>query len=499
MNIKNYQGSLLSDTVRVSAPFIKVDIGGYSFGVYEEKQRELGTNGLWKNVSAKYPNYIQSLNIKKINGTVNTYTLRISYPITKDTDPNFFEKVFSNVSGNRKITFTYGDSMLPEDVYANESALITNITQNFNIGSAKVDYEITAIGDTAVSLASQHTWKAVRDQPSRVIASLISKKEYKLQEIFYGMQARDPYEFIDSDDQIVTIPAVTNKSIMDYISTLVSYMVPNGMSKESVVQNNIYTLATYDDYNGVYGGPYFEVRKIRTDSPELESLCSYNIDIGYPTANVIEDFSIKTNNNWSIFYDYNRTASSSDYVKRLNSKGELEYIYNPQLTDGQFDLEESDKTWWTKVTEFPIEASIRIRGLLRPAILMNYVHINVWFYGHKHLTSGYYLITGETDDIGMNGYHTTLDLIRVAGEGTIVSSSTNSFMSQAATFGIAGVGGLQSDITGSGRSLPQSTTSSRSVNYGKNNKNRTGSVWGGKTSDTTEYQYFKDIRTNNKL
>jgi len=438
MNTKNYQGSLLSDTVRVSAPFIKVDIGGYSFGVYEEKQKAMGKNGIWRNISAKFPNYIQSLNIKKINGTVNTYNLTFIYPITKDDDPNFFEKIFSRVSGTRKIKFTYGDSMLPEDVYANEEALITKVTQSLDINSAKITYNVTAIGDTAVSLASQYTWNATTAKPSKLIAEIINNKKYKLTEIFYGMKNKDPYNFIAGDDQIVNIPTITNKSVMDYISTLVSYMVPNGMSKDSVTQSNIYALATYDDTTGSHGGPYFEVRKIQNNEASLQSLCSYVIDIGYPTANIVEDFSIKTDNNWSIFYDYNKEASSTDYVKRLNSKGELEYIYNPQLTNGQFDLEENDKTWWTKVTEFPIEATIKIRGLLRPAILMNYVKINVWFYGNKHLTSGYYLITGEDDEIGMSGYHTTLSLIRVAGEGTTFTTKEKPVISTGG--GIAGGG-----------------------------------------------------------
>ena len=121
-------------------------------------------------------------------------------------------------------------------------------------------------------------------------------------------------------------------------------MVPNGMSRDSVSQRNIYSLATYEDITGEYGGPYFEVRKIVNSGSALKNLCSYVVDIGYPTANIVEDFSIKTDNNWSIFYEYNKEASSSDYVKRLNSKGELEYIYNPQLTNGKFDLEENDKT-----------------------------------------------------------------------------------------------------------------------------------------------------------
>ena len=441
MNTRKFQGSLLSDTVRVSAPFIKVDIGGYSFGVYEEQQKDIGKNGIWRNMSAKYPNYIQSLQVKKINGTVNTYTLNFIYPITKDTDPNFFEKIFSHVSSTRRITFTYGDSMLPEDVYANEEALITNVTTDLDINNAKITYNVTAIGDTAVSLASQYTKGARYEQPSKVICEIINEEKYHLKEIFYGMKNKDPYTFIDADDQRVSIPAITNKPIMDVISTLVSYMVPNGETRDSVIQGSVYTLATYEDTTGKYGGPYFEVRKIQKSDSALESLCSYVVDIGYPSANVIESFSLDDNKNWSIYYNYNKTASSNDYVKRLNSKGELEYIYNPQLTNGQFDLEESDKTWWTRVTEFPIKASLKIRGLLRPAILMNYVKINVWFYGNKHITSGYYLITGETDDIGTGGYHTTLNLIRVAGEGTTYTSNQRSSNNSAPVTPVSGSGG----------------------------------------------------------
>lgn len=263
--------------------------------------------------------------------------------------------------------------MLPEDVYANESALITQVTSTVDINNARINYNVTAIGDTAVSLASQFSWGAIRGKPSEIICSLIDNNQYHLKEIFYGMKNRNPFEFIDSDDKIVNVPAVTNKPIMDYISTLVSYMVPTSMAENEVIQNTLYTLATYEDTTGKYGGPYFEVRKMQKGT----SICSYVVDIGYPSAMIVENFSVKTNNNWSIFYDYNKEASSTDYVRRLNSKGELEYIYNPQLTNGRFDLEENDKTWWTKMTEFPIEATMTIRGLLRPAILMSYLKINV--------------------------------------------------------------------------------------------------------------------------
>ena len=45
---------------------------------------------------------------------------------------------------------------------------------------------------------------------------------------------------------------------------------------------------------------------------------------------------------------------------------------------------------------------------------MQYVKLNVWFFGHKHITSGYYLILGQTDRIGMGDYSTDLKLLRIA-------------------------------------------------------------------------------------
>ena len=108
----NRIGSLLSITSRVEAPFIRVKLGGYTFGVYEEATAGIGENRMYTNVSTKYPNFVQSLEIKKINGTVNQYSLDISYPVTAENDPNFFEKIFSSISTTRLIDIDYGDFSL---------------------------------------------------------------------------------------------------------------------------------------------------------------------------------------------------------------------------------------------------------------------------------------------------------------------------------------------------------------------------------------------------
>jgi hypothetical protein len=47
---------------------------------------------------------------------------------------------------------------------------------------------------------------------------------------------------------------------------------------------------------------------------------------------------------------------------------------------------------------------------------MTYVKLNVLFYGRKHISSGYYIITKQTDTIDQSGFRTTLNLTRIKGE-----------------------------------------------------------------------------------
>ena len=68
------------------------------------------------------------------------------------------------------------------------------------------------------------------------------------------------------------------------------------------------------------------------------------------------------------------------------------------------------------MTRFPITATLTIKGLLRSAMLMNYVRVNTYFYGQKHISSGLYVITKQEDRIDSSGYRTTLSLTRIAGD-----------------------------------------------------------------------------------
>ena len=144
MNNINRSNSLLSSQARIQVPWVKVTIGEYTFGIFDEQTKSWGKNnaGFYVPYSIQFPQYITDLQVTKVNGQVNNYTLVIVYPVTQFDDPNFFEKVFSSVSRSRKIIFTYGDAEVPSYVYKNEEAIITNVTQQFYFLGSKITYTV---------------------------------------------------------------------------------------------------------------------------------------------------------------------------------------------------------------------------------------------------------------------------------------------------------------------------------------------------------------------
>lgn len=411
--------SLLGSTSRLETPIIKVKIGNYTFGVYNKNDNKLTDNkGFYKAVSITYPNYIQSLDIQKINGQVNQYSLSIVYPITEHDDPNFFEKVFSSVSQTRKINFTYGDASLPTFIYKNEEAIITDIKTNFDISSSKISYTVSAVSSAALATSGTYTFINNKPKkPSDEIKKLLYNSNYGLQSIFYGMNNKALVEqegLIASDDQVVQLDTKTNTSALEYLSYLVSCMIPSGSTK-SVKQKSIYILSFVDDLTGKFGGPYFKITKSTTG---INDDGAYEIDIGYPTANIVTSFNIDNNENYSILYDWQESLSNEKYVRRINNDGKWEDVYAPNISsrNNEYRTKTSDSVWWTKITQYPISANITIKGLLRPAILMTYVRLNVYFFGNKHLSSGLYIVTKQTDRVDSSGYRTQLSLTRIQGD-----------------------------------------------------------------------------------
>lgn len=410
--------SLFSNFNRVEVPFVRVTFGSgdreYTFGVQDNNSVD----------KIKFPNYVRSLNVTKISGVVNKYTLIIDYPITENSDPNYFEKVFSSISTNRKVKFSYGDYNSPNFIYKEEEALIQGISTSFD--NTTITYTITAISSATLSSINKVSFPAYRNRkPSDIIQNVLLKNaKYGLLDLFYGMKNLTKIltsGILASDDTPVDIEAKVDISILDYLKYLVSCMIPISSNKNSVKVNAYYNIVFVDDLTGEFGGPYFKIVKLASRESVSDKLETFEIDVGYPSQAIVISFDLLSDDTYSLLYNYSETIDKdSNYPYRVDDQGNVVPTYSPSIaTNSQFfKLTPDMQSWWTKVTQFPVKARIVVAGLLRPAILMTKVRLNVLFYGRKHISSGLYVITSQKDTISTSGYRTQLELLRV-GEDTI--------------------------------------------------------------------------------
>jgi len=422
--ISQQRRSLLASNVRIQAPFIKITIGDYDFGIYTDDRTKKNSQGFYSSYSTKYPNYVQSLIVTKINGQVNQYTLRLSYPVTQNDDPNFFEKVFSSNSKSRKIIFTYGDASAPSTIYKNEEAIITNVTSDFDLQGSKINYTVSAV--SGAQLNANNIYQLVNTsepiKPSDEIKRILQTESTGLAKLFNGMDMNNLSKYIAGDDQYVMIEPQLNKSALDVITYLVSCMIPIGTPKEGR-SKDIYIMTIHDntDFDQLYNdyepasGPYLKVTKT---SYLTEKADAFELDIGYHTSTLVKSFKVNNNENYALLYDYQAKLAPEEYINRLVD-GKWEKVYAPVNTsrNDKFVTRPADITWWTKITKYPITASVTVQGLLRPAQLMTHLRLNIIFPGgRKHIASGLYIITKQVDTISEAGYFTELSLTRISGD-----------------------------------------------------------------------------------
>jgi hypothetical protein len=421
--------NLLSIPTLVESPFIIVKIGKYTFGSYH-KINTSENKAMFSKVT--YPNYMKSIEMQKINGQVNTYTIVMEYKISAGDDPNLLDKVFSSISNvgpeSRKITLSYGDWNSPSFIYKEEVAIITNVTSSVDYSGSAITYTIKCISDSLPLTAVLYNFPGRRAKPSDVIKELLQNKTYKLTDVFYGMSDSSKVEdelLIASDDKVVQIPARSKINAIEYLNFLVNCMVCIDESSNSSIRKSKYTICLVDDTLDKMGGPYFKVTKVSVRELKPQELDVYDIDIGYPGDNFVTQFSLKNDQSWALLYQYSKDVSTESYIYRIDDQGNTYMESSPSIMRGlrTFDTTEIDKTWWTQMTQFPVSATLTIKGLVRPSILMSKVRLNVYFYGQKHVSSGLYVITKQVDRIDSNGYKTTLSLLRI--DGDVVEDTNN--------------------------------------------------------------------------
>ena len=404
--------NLVSIPTLVQSPFIIANIGGVTFGTFSGNYR----------TNATYPNYMESMSVTKVNGTVNTYTLNFHYQVATGQDPNLLDKIFSRATKDRRIILQYGDWMAPNYIYKEEQCIITNVTTRLNMSSSSLDYTLQCTSDAIGLNSTQFNFPARNAKPSDVILQLLSNSKYGLKDVFTGMRNKNVVlskNLIASNDKKVQLLPQNNTTILNYLNYLVGCMVDNKTPEENKLSTSKYFLTINDDYNNDLGGTYFKVSEVSANASVYNATDTYELDINYPGDNFVTEFSLNNDQSWAILYEYAGDVKQEEYTYNIRDDGTIETLSSPSLLTSSLTNDKSAyKTqWWSYMTEFPITATLTLKGLTRPSMLMTYVKLNVWFAGgQKHISSGTYIITKQTDSITSAGYTTTLTLLRVGGD-----------------------------------------------------------------------------------
>lgn len=416
------RANLLSYPALVESPFIELKIGDYTFGTYSK-------DAIQGKSRVQYPNYLTKINIVKVNGAVNTYTINMTYQIEAGSDPNLIDKVLASV-GYNTIKISYGDWSTPKFIFKDEEALITRVLQNIDFAQSKIYYTIYCTSNALLTAATTFDFPKFTGKPSDKIKEILYNKQYKLTDIFQGMHDRDIVNtqgFIIGDDKVVEVEA---KSLdpLSYINYLVTCMSSNTNTTDSPIQDSSYYLTIQDDINNEFGGSYFKIHKVTANGNILNCPDVYEIDVGYPGENLVMNFSILDDNSWSLLYDYSEKVDMNNYVYTIDDDGKIKTDYSLNITTSKSKKKTTatNSAWWTQMTQFPINATLTIKGLIRPVMLMTYLKINAIFYGQKHISSGLYIITKQEDTVDSSGYRTVLNLTRVAGDNDLFVKTTTS-------------------------------------------------------------------------
>jgi hypothetical protein len=321
---------------------------------------------------------------------------------------------------------------VPEYIYKKEKAIINRVGNTFDMNTSRITYTVSAVSACMLGYSGSHFFPSYFGKPSELIKSLLASNKDDLKALFPGMvnsELVEQLKLIADDDKEVQLDAQENCSTMDYIKYCVENMIPTSTLDISSKVGAFYIFTVHDENEAEIigntnlrdlGGAYFKVSKV---SKKEEHSDAYVLNLGYPSGTFVTNFSVENNENYSIFYNYAEKLDTTNYVDRVNLEtGTVEKEFSPRLTskNDRYLTTQSAQVWWTKVADYPISASITIRGLLRPALLMQYLKLNVLFYGQKHVASGLYIITKQIDEISGSGYKTTLGLTKISASTSAI-------------------------------------------------------------------------------
>ena len=394
---------LPATTNYVEAPYARITLGGVTIGTYKNK--------------LSYPNYINGISVKKTNGSLNEYTINLVHQIAAGDNPNYIDNLIS-ANGYNKIVIEYGDAEAGI-AFKDVNALLIDAKSSFDFFNNCINYTLIATSSSIMSTVDRRNYSAVTAKPSTIINKMLYETGELLQ-YFPGMQNQtfvNSNNLIPTDDQEIEIDAIENTTPLNYMNHLVSSM----KSTTSNPNNTAVYALSINDENSI--GTYFKIERIKTNMNTSMFPLVYEVDINYPNENsLVYNFTVNTDYTWPLAYEY--AGSFPDYTYNIDNSGDIVKQlsrYNIKSTNNTSNSNISDQNWWTNVTEFPISATLETKGLTSYLLLLNYIKVNVFYFGNKRNSSGIYIVLGQEDTLSGEGFRTKLDLLRVAGDNQFIT------------------------------------------------------------------------------
>lgn len=277
---------------------------------------------------------MKSLEVTKINGQVNQYTLTLNYGVTQTDDPNLIEKMLSSVSSTRKIKFSYGDAMQPNYIFKDEEAIITKVSSNFQLQGGIITYTIYAVSGAAMDKSRNKFFKGFTSKkPSEVIRDVFNDTTNNLTDLFTAMNSSNIDKLIPDDDKPVQIYDKHNISPIDYISYLVSCMVPAGYTTGNLANTDIYVMSYHDGstYDDAYldgkqmVGSYFKIDRMSNKSSSADAF-EINVGFGNSDSTIVTNFSVTNDENYALMYEYATDNQQDAYKKIIDNDGHWQEV-----------------------------------------------------------------------------------------------------------------------------------------------------------------------------
>lgn len=398
--IRTAREALSISHAMVESPFVEVDFAGTMIGTY-------------KNSVDDFPDHISRLEVEKVNGEINKYTFELTHQIRAGEDPNLIDKIIAKVRYTF-IRIRYGD-FNSNVIYGDERAIITNVSMNRNYAASKISYTILATSAGEFITSHKLNFPARTEKPSTIINELFYKNSQTsnlLLDAFPGMKNASlvsSNNLIPTNDAKLNIDAKTNINTIEYVNYLVGCMssVTNGVN--DIIRGSSYYVSYENDFMNQLGGAFMKITEVVKGISGANNI--FEVTVGFPDNNYVMGFNVDNDIAWSILYE--NMATPDEYVYTINNKGQKVKQYSPNIMSSTSPMNEIQKNWWTQMINYPISATLTLKGLMKPTMLMSFIRVNVVFYGQHHITSGTYAITGQKDVLSGEGFRTILALTRV--------------------------------------------------------------------------------------